>query len=96
MKYNLKISSTADADLDAIYEYGFHQWGEMQADRYYDDLLKQFDQITENPFLYAAIDELALGYRRCVCGSHSIFYRINNDVVEVMAIIGKQDISTLF
>lgn len=96
MTYDLKISAAADADLDAIYEYGFYQWGEAQADRYYDDLLKQFDQITQNPFLYAAIDDLALGYRRCVYGSHSIFYRIRHDVVEVMAVIGKQDISTLF
>ncbi len=35
------------------------------------------------------------GYRRCVCGSDSIFYRINNDVVEIMAIIGKQDLNKI-
>lgn len=90
--YRLELSAQADSDLDAIYTYGFHQWGERQADRYYDALIEHFDLICTNPFLYAAIDDIRAGYRRSVCGVHSIYYRVTDDAVQIMAIIGKQDI----
>jgi toxin ParE1/3/4 len=31
------------------------------------------------------------GYRRCVCGVDSIFYRVVDDKVEIMSILGWQD-----
>jgi len=34
-------------------------------------------------------------FRRCVCGSDSIYYRLNNDIVEIMAIIGRQDVNNI-
>ena len=34
------------------------------------------------------------GYRRSVSGVDSIYYRIGNDVVEIMAILGSQDTDT--
>jgi toxin ParE1/3/4 len=36
-------------------------------------------------------DFIRTGYRRCVCGSDSIYYRINDGRVEIMAIISRQD-----
>ncbi len=95
-KYKLKISAVADANLDSIYEYGFTQWGEEKADTYYDALISHFQQLCENPFLYAAIDDVRPGYRRSVSGSHSIYYRITDDHIEIMAIIGRQDIDDWF
>jgi toxin ParE1/3/4 len=94
--YNLKISAGADSDLDLIYEYGFRQWGEEKADIYYDGLINHFSQLCDNPFIYAAVDEIRVGYRRSVCGMHSVYYRITNDDVEIMAIIGKQDTKGIF
>lgn len=91
-RYKLKISTVADGDLNAIYEYGFRQWGEAQADIYFNALIDHFNDLCENPFLYAAIDYIRVGYRRSVCGVHSVYYRINDDHVEVMAVIGQQDI----
>jgi len=35
------------------------------------------------------------GYRRCVCGVDSIYYRIENGTVEIMAIIGRQDLNSI-
>lgn len=91
--FKLKISADADRDLAALYEYGFTQWGEEQADRYFDALLTHLEQLCKNPLLYAAVDYIRPGYRRSVCGSHSIYYRVVADYVEVMAIIGKRDIT---
>lgn len=91
-RYNLVLSRHADADLAAIYEYGFRTWGEEQADSYYDDLLSHFDQLCDNPFLYAPIDDIRLGYRRSVCGVHSIYYRVVESDIQIMMVIGAQDI----
>ena len=33
------------------------------------------------------------GYRRSVCGADSIYYRINGDTVEIMNILGQQNIN---
>jgi len=94
-RYALRLSSVAEADLEAIYEYGVGQWGERQADRYFDALQAQFELICTNPFLFVAVDHIRPGYRRSVCGSHGIYYRIDNETVEIMALIGRQDIERL-
>ena len=41
------------------------------------------------------IDLIIPGYRRCVCGVDSIFYKMNEDIVEIMTIIGRQDLNQL-
>jgi toxin ParE1/3/4 len=66
-----------------------------QADKYYDSFFEYFNIISEQPFSFESVDYIKSGYRRCVCGSDSIYYRINNDIVEIMAIIGKQDLKNI-
>ena len=92
--FKLQISAAADRHLDAIYEYGFLQWGEVQADRYYDGLIAHFAQLCDNPFLYSSVDHIRPGYRRSVYESHSVYYRVTADMVEVMAIIGRENLDT--
>ena len=86
-KYRLVISVEADQDLDRLYKDGYAQWGETQADKYYDALLDHFKVLTENPFLFRTVDEVREGYRRSVCGKHNVFYKISADTVEIMAIV---------
>jgi toxin ParE1/3/4 len=38
------------------------------------------------------VDDIRAGYRRSVCGIDSIYYRVQGDSVEIMAIIGQQDL----
>jgi len=45
-----------------------------------------------NPILYQAVDEIREGYRRSVRGIDSIYYRVDGDTVEIMAIFGQQDV----
>ncbi|MCG8379636.1 MAG: type II toxin-antitoxin system RelE/ParE family toxin [Proteobacteria bacterium] len=86
-KYCLSISTEADYDLANLYEDGFIRWGEAQADQYYDDILSHFELLCDNPYLYRSVDEIREGYRRSVCGKHSIYYRIMDDTVEIMALV---------
>ncbi|WP_460205976.1 type II toxin-antitoxin system RelE/ParE family toxin [Scytonema sp. NUACC21] len=74
-----------------MYFYGLETWGEAAADQYYNDLFDRFEQIAAQPYLYPSVDFIRKGYRRSVCGVNSIYYRIENDVVEIMAILRSQD-----
>ncbi|MCB9187868.1 MAG: type II toxin-antitoxin system RelE/ParE family toxin [Flavobacteriales bacterium] len=90
-----KLSEVAKADLIRIYNYGIKSFGPIQAENYFDAFYRYFDQIAENPFAFESVDHIRKGYRRCVCGVDSIFYRINHGTVEIMAIIGRQDLENL-
>jgi toxin ParE1/3/4 len=92
---NYKLSNEAKEDLIRIHHYGVERFGMTQADNYFDSLFHCFDIISQRPFAFESVDYIKSGYRRCVCGSDSIYYRINNDDVEIMAIIGKQDLNKI-
>ena len=88
---NYKLNEEADKDLDRLYEYGVLSFGLDQADRYYEGLIERFYELVDNPKLWQAVDYIRTGYRRSVYASHSIYYRIDGDTVEIMRVLGKQD-----
>jgi toxin ParE1/3/4 len=88
--YSYKLNIQAEEDLTRIYEYGIGRFGLMQADKYYDMLFECFSKIASNPFLFPEAIRFKDGYRYCVCGVDTIFYKINADKIEIMAIIGRQ------
>jgi toxin ParE1/3/4 len=90
-----KLSNVAKEDLIRIHHYGVKRFGIKQADKYFESFFVYFDIIAENPQSFESVDFIKPGYRRCVCGVDSIFYKINNDVIEIMAIIGRQDLNQL-
>ena len=90
-----RLSNEAKEDLIRIHHYGVEKFGMSQADKYFDTFFEYFDIIAQRPFSFESVDYIKKGYRRCVCGSDSIYYRINKDVVEIMAIVGRQDINTV-
>jgi len=89
---NYRINEDAKADLQRIYRRGLLEFGEEQADRYFDALFERFDELAVQPYQYQAVDEIRSGYRRSVCGVDSIYYRIVGNTVEIMRILGQQDI----
>jgi toxin ParE1/3/4 len=64
-----------------------------QADRYFESFFVHFELIAKNPQSFESVDFIKPGYRRCVCGVDSIFYKMNDDEVEIMTIIGRQDLN---
>ena len=87
-----RLSDVAREDLVRIHQYGAAKFGMSQADLYIESLFRHFDLIAERPLAFESVEFIRPGYRRCVCGVESIFYRINENVVEIMAIVGRQDI----
>lgn len=90
-----RVSNSAKEDLVRIHHYGVKKFGMTQADKYFDSLFEYFNIITKRPFSFESVNFIKKGYRRCVCGSDSIYYKINNDIVEIMAIIGKPGLNNI-
>jgi len=90
-----RISNTAKEDLIRIHHYGVKKFGINQADKYFDSFFEYFEIIAQRPFSFEAVDFIKKGYRRCVCGSDSIFYIVNEDCIDIMAIVGRQDLDNI-
>ena len=92
---NYKLSNVAKDDLIRIHHYGVEKFGMKQADKYYDSFFKCFENIAQRPFSFESVNYIKEGYRRSVCGSDSIYFKVNKDIVEIMTIIGKQDLNNI-
>jgi toxin ParE1/3/4 len=83
-----KLTNKAVADLSKIWEYTFEVWSEKQADKYYDELILNCEEITENSDLgknYEGISKQLLGIK---ANRHIIFYRtLSEDYVEITRIL---------
>jgi toxin ParE1/3/4 len=90
MKY--RLSREAENDLIRIYQYGRANFGELQADKYFYTFFDQFEIISKQPHAYPLVDNIRFGYRRCVCGVDSIYFKTNQSEIEIMSIIGRQDL----
>jgi len=90
-----RLTQAAKQDLVTIAEYGDERYGFEQSNRYRDLLKQRFSKLAMQPLLYPSVDHIRMGYRRSVCGVHSIYYRIENDTVEIIRVIGRQDISKI-
>ena len=87
-----RLNNEAKEDLIRIHQYGVEKFGMAQADKYFNSFFSYFDIIAQQPYSFESVDHIRNGYRRCACGSDSIYYRIINGLVEIMAIVGRQDL----
>lgn len=85
------LSKAAEKDLIGIAQYGDEHFGVAQSDRYREKLKQQFLILAEQPELSPAVDNIRSGYRRSVCGAHSIYYKTERQGIEIMRILGRQD-----
>ena len=89
--YKFIISFEAEEDIIRIFEYGFNRFGINQAEVYYGKLYKCFDKIASNPFMFPEVVKYKIAVRYCVCGIDNIFYKISNNKVEIITIVGRQN-----
>jgi len=90
-----RISNQAKEDLIRIHQFGVSKFGMDQADKYFNSFFDYFEFIAQQPFSFKSVDYIKPGYRRCVCGVDTIYYRITDNEVEIMAIVGRQDLTDL-
>ena len=83
-----KLTNKAVEDLSKIWDYTFEVWSERQADKYYESLISNCQEIADNPNLgknYDGITQNLLGIKT---NRHIIFYRtLNENYVEITRIL---------
>ncbi len=90
-----RLSNDAKKDLIRIHRYGVNKFGMLQADKYFETFFEYFDIIAKRPYSFESVEFIKGGYRSCVFGSDSIYFKIDNDIVDIMAIVGKQDVNNM-
>ena len=83
-----KLTNKAVEDLSKIWDYTFEVWSERQADKYYESLISNCQEIADHPNLgknYDGITQNLLGIKT---NRHIIFYRtLNENYVEITRIL---------
>ena len=86
-----RLTLEAEYDMDCILDEGIDEYGLEAALVYYDNLERRFAELVDNPLHYPAVDYICVGYRRTVCGVHSVYYRVEPEEIVVVRILKKQD-----
>ena len=81
------ISKKAVSDLEEIWLYNVQKWSVDQADRYYKLIFDEINFICKNKNTGKSMEHGRKGYRASKVKSHLIFYRIQNNTVEVIRIL---------
>lgn len=77
----------AKNDLKNIWIYTFSEYGEAQADQYYDELIQAMERLSTNPSIGIPCDFIRLGYRQYHINKHCIFYRLGKDKIRVVRVL---------
>ena len=70
-----RLSNTVKDDLIRIYQYGLEKFGEEEDEKNFYSFFKYFNIIVERPYSIESVYFIKPGYRRCVCGSDSIYIK---------------------
>jgi len=88
-----RLSNEAKNDLIQIHHYGVEKFGMTQADKYFESFFEYFDIISQRPYSFESAEYIKKDYRRCVCGADSIYFKVNENIIDIMAIVGRQDLN---
>jgi toxin ParE1/3/4 len=90
-------SSKARADLSEIWNYYVNVAGRHTADKIVREIGEVCRLLEEHPFAGRARDEVRQGLRSLAARPHVVFYRVNNDVVEIVRVLdGRRDLDEIF
>ena len=85
---NYRLLRAAEKDLGEIADYTIAKHGPEQAKVYRDGLLKAFDAIAEHPEIGTDQNHIFPELRRLVHESHAIYYRVGDNEIVVMRLLG--------
>ena len=88
---NYKLSKLAKEDLIRIHEYGARNFGAARAEKYFLAFFDRFEEIAQRPYSFEDVSYIASGYRRCISGVDTIYFRVENESIEIMTITGRQE-----
>ncbi len=90
-------SPDARADLSPIWNYYANVAGRQTADKIVGEMGEACRLLEDHPFAGRARDEVRPGLRSIAARPHVVFYRVNNDVAEIVRVLdGRRDIDEIF
>jgi toxin ParE1/3/4 len=90
-------SPEAIADLEAIRDFYAGAAGPRIAEKMVREIAATCNAIEEHPFIGRARDEVRPGLRSLVSHPNVIFYRVRNDVPQIVRVLdGRRDIESIF
>lgn len=81
----------AEVDLEGIWFYTLDRWSLAQADSYHRDLVAAFEALASGVKRGHMVD-LRAGYLKHASGAHNIYFREEDDRVDIIRLHGRQDI----
>jgi toxin ParE1/3/4 len=81
------LTKKAISDLEEIWFHTVEKWSAAQADRYYNLIFDEINFICKDIESGKPMDHVRKGYRASKVKSHLIFYRVVNNVVEIIRIL---------
>lgn len=84
---DIRLSRRAETDLYKIRNYTVSQFGIEQADRYLSNIQEAFNILLTHPEAGKPADDVRKGYRMLSIGSHVIYYALNDDYIDIAAVL---------
>ncbi len=87
-----KISNEDQNDIENIWLYTFENWSTAQADRYYNLILDEIENLAQNPEVGKDCSHIRKDYLRSKVKSDFIFYKINKkeNTIEIIRVLHQQ------
>ena len=80
-------SPKAETDLEDIWLYSFENWGEAQADKYYDVLIEGIKELADNPQMGKSRNYVRKNYRSIQLKRHVIYYRLQGQIIDIVRVL---------
>jgi toxin ParE1/3/4 len=83
----LRLSKTAEADIEKIDFYSFEKWGETTAQAYMAEIEARLKALCDTPMIGVDRSDLRQNYRAFLAGRHLIYYRVEAEFIYVLTIL---------
>lgn len=88
MSFTIIFSEKAKSNIEKIAKYLDEKWSENVKLKFLTDISKAVKQLAIMPFMFPSSGKME-GLRRCVVNRHTVlYYRINQEIIEVINIKG--------
>lgn len=84
---HIRISDDAENDLVEIGDYTELRWGPLKCEEYLDSMAHCVEMLASNPHMGTPRADIRSGLYLWPHGSHLVFYRFDDEVIEVGRIL---------
>lgn len=81
------LSPAAQRDLDEIWDFSAATWSPAQANRYVEQIRAACEKLGAGKSRGRSIDDIRPGYWKLAVKSHFLFYRVIDDVIDVVRVL---------